>query len=81
MNDTQRAYEQYGDKIVVGVIPDQWDPAVTPEEKQRKEARRFVDKFCQSGKPALINYYGFQALIPVFQEELYRYSRIKLGGQ
>jgi hypothetical protein len=81
MNDTQGAYEKYGDRIIIGVIPDQWDPAVTPEEKQREEARKFVDKFCRPGKPALINYYGSQVLTPAFREELYRYSRIKLGGQ
>ncbi|MDR1909062.1 MAG: hypothetical protein LBQ35_04030 [Spirochaetaceae bacterium] len=81
MNDTQGDYEKYGDKIIIGVIPDQWDPAVTPEEKQREEARKFVDKFCKPGKPATINFYGAQVLTPVFREELYRYSRIKLGGE
>jgi hypothetical protein len=81
MNDTQGDYEKYGDKIIIGVIPDQWDPAVTPEEKQREEARKFVDRFCRPGKPAIINYYGAQVLTPAFREELYRYSRIKLGGE
>lgn len=81
MNDTQGAYEKYGDKIIIGVIPDQWDPASTPEEKQREEARKFVDKFCRPGKPCLINYYGSTVLTPAFREELYRCSRIKLGGK
>jgi hypothetical protein len=81
MNDTQGAWEKYGDRICIGVIPDQFDPAVTPEEDQRAAARKFVDRFCKPGKPALINYYGSSVLTPVFREELYRYSRIKLGGE
>jgi hypothetical protein len=81
MNDTQDDYEKYGDQIVIGVIPDQYDPAVTPEDKQREAARNFVDKFCKPGKPSLINYYGASVITPAFREELYRYSRIKLGGE
>jgi hypothetical protein len=81
MNDTQGDYEKYGDSIIIGVIPDQWDTALTPEEKQREEARIFIDKFCRPGKPSLINFYGAQVLTPAFREELYRYSRVKLGGE
>ncbi|MDR2516474.1 MAG: hypothetical protein LBC88_03720 [Spirochaetaceae bacterium] len=80
MNDTHTAYEKYGDKIVLGVIPEQWDPASTPEDKQKAEARKFVDKFCKPGKPCLVNYYGAAVLTPAFREELYRYSRSKLGA-
>jgi hypothetical protein len=80
MNDTQKDYELYGDKIVIGVIPDQYDPAATPEEDQRAAARKFVDKFCNPGKPCVINAYGSGALTPAFREELYKASRIKFGG-
>jgi hypothetical protein len=80
MNDTQTAYEQYGDKIVLGVIPDQFDPATTSEEEQRAAARKFVDKFCKPGKSCLVNYYGAAVLTPAFREELYKYSRQKLAG-
>jgi hypothetical protein len=82
MNDTQDDYEKYGDKITIGVIPDRFDPAVTPEEKQREEARKFVDRFVKPGKAAMINaWHSGPMLTPVFREELYRYSRIKLSGQ
>jgi hypothetical protein len=81
MNDTQGDYEKYGDKIIIGVIPDPFDPATTSEEDQRAAARKYVDKFCKPGKPSSLNFYGSQVLTPVFQEELYRYSRIKLGGE
>jgi hypothetical protein len=82
MNDTQADYEKYGDKILIGVVPDLWDPKTTPEERQREEARKFVDKFCKPGKPCLVNSFGAaEILTPAFREELYRYSRIKLGGE
>jgi hypothetical protein len=80
MNDTQAAYEKYGDKIVLGVIPDQFDPATTPEGEQRAAARKFVDKFCKPGKTCLVNLYGASVLTPAFREELYKYSRTKLSG-
>ena len=36
MNDTQAIYEQYGDKIVIGVIPEQFDPK--PLRKRIRDA-------------------------------------------
>jgi hypothetical protein len=80
INDTQGDYEKYGDRIIIGVIPDMFDPATTPEEDQRAAARKYVDKFCKPGKPSTINMYGMGVLTPAFREELYRYSRVKLGG-
>jgi hypothetical protein len=81
MNDSQGDYEKYGDKIIIGVTPDLWDPKTTPEEKQRAEARKFIDKFYKPGKPCLINNFNaMEILTPVFCEELYKYSRVKFGG-
>ena len=37
-------YEKYGDQIIIGVIPDQFDPMTTSEEDQRAAAREFVEK-------------------------------------
>jgi hypothetical protein len=79
MNDTQGDYEKYGDKIVLGVNPDPFDPATTSEAEQRALARKFVDKFCKPGKPSYISYYGVGALTNAFREELYKYSRTKLS--
>jgi hypothetical protein len=82
MNDSQGDWEQYGDKISIGVVPDQFDPATTSEEQQRAEARKFVDKFVKPGRSALLNsMYAGPVLTSAFREELYRYSRIKLGGE
>jgi hypothetical protein len=82
MNDSQGDWEKYGDKITIGVIPDYFDPETTSEEQQRAEARRFVDKFVKPGRSALVNSgYAGPIMTPAFREELYRYSRIKLGGE
>jgi hypothetical protein len=82
MNDSQGDWEKYGDKINIGVIPDQYDVATASEEQQRAEARKFVDKFCKPGHSAVLNaMYAGPIITPAFREELYRYSRIKLGGE
>ena len=76
MNDTQKIYELYGDKIVIGVIPDSFDPKTLPEPDQRAAARAYADKFCNPDKPSFLNHYGAQLLTPAFREELYIQSRI-----
>jgi hypothetical protein len=79
MNDTQKDYEKYGDKIIFGVYPDPFDAQQSSEEDLRTAAHKFVDKFVKPGKPALIN--GMWGLPPAFSEELYIASRKKLGGE
>jgi hypothetical protein len=82
MNNSQEDWVKYGDKISIGVIPDPYDPATTSEEQQKAEARKFVDKFCKPGRSAVLNsMYAGPVVTPAFREELYRYSRIKLGGE
>ena len=80
MNDTQKIYELYGDKLIVAVIPDKFDPATTTEEEQRAAAKAYAEKFCNPKKPSLFNFYGGQMLTPAFREELYKQSRIRYGG-
>ena len=77
MNDIHALYEKYGDKIVLGVWPDAFDPEKTSEEEQRAFARKLVDDFSQPGKPAILGVNGIWALTPAFSDELYRYSRKK----
>ncbi len=77
MNDTQAIYEQYGDKIVIGVIPEQFDPETTSEEEQRRLAREFVEKFCDPKKPSVVNLYGTACFTDAYREELYKQSRIR----
>ena len=81
MNDTQMLYEKYADKIMIGVMPDQYDPETASEEEQRAAAAKFVEKFCQPGKAATVNQYGSAVLTPAYREELYRLSRIKFSEE
>ena len=75
MNDTHKIYEMYGDKLLIGVVADQFDPATTSEAEQRAIAKAYADKFCNPEKPSFLNMYGGQALTPAFREELYIRSR------
>ncbi|KPU45850.1 uroporphyrinogen decarboxylase (URO-D) [Oxobacter pfennigii] len=76
MNDTHMIYEKYGDKLVIGVVPDPLPPDAT-EAEQREAAAKFVEKFCKPGKPATIGYSGAAVLTPAYREELYKLSRTK----
>ena len=55
MNDTHKIYELYGDKLLIGVMPDSFDPAASTEEQQREAARKYADKFCNPAKPSYFN--------------------------
>ncbi|MDR0468862.1 MAG: methyltransferase [Peptococcaceae bacterium] len=81
MNDTQGMYEKYGDKIIIAVIPDSFDPEKTPEDEQRRRARDYFDKFCKPGKPSYVGVYGSPMLTQAFSDELYEYSRKKYGNR
>ena len=76
MNDTHKIYELYGDKILIGVIPDVFDPETTPEDEQRAAARAFADKFCNPQKPSYVNAYGMRFLTSAYRAELYSRSRV-----
>ena len=77
MNNIKKLYDEYGDKIILGVWPDPFDPETTTEDEQRRFAREFVDYYCQPGKPAVLSHYGSWAMTPAFSEEMYEYSRKK----
>ena len=79
MNDTHVLYEQYGDKIMLGVVPEQFDPETTTEEEQRALAREFAEKFCNPEKPCVVNLYGTFCFTPAYREELYKQSRIRFS--
>ena len=80
MNDTQGLYEHFGDKIIVSVMPDKFDPSTATEDEMRQAARSFVDRFCKPGKPCTVNFSAGEMLTPAFSEELYEYSRKRYGG-
>ena len=82
MNDTQRLYREYGDKILLGVVYEHpFDPETTSEEDQRAAARDFVEKYTLPGKPAMFSsaYNPMEMLTKAFREELYRASRYRYG--
>ena len=76
MNDMQKIYELYGDKIMLGVSPDEIDINNTTEEEQRAAARDYADKFCNPAKPSFMGYSGARNMSPAYREELYKQSRI-----
>ena len=80
MNDTHWLYDNYGDKIIISVIPDVFDPETTSEDEQRRRAREFFDNYCKPGKPSYVGFYGSAMMTPAFSDELYEYSRKKYAG-
>ena len=81
MNDTHKIYELYGDRLLIAVIPEPFDPEKTTEEEQREAARKLADQFCTPGKPSAFNINGVPYLTPAFSEELYRQSRINYASK
>jgi hypothetical protein len=82
MNDTEKIYSLYGDKIIIATMPEFFDPDTTSDDEQRAKAREYANKFCSKDKPSALSMYsvGTARLKPfitnVFREELYRQSRI-----
>jgi hypothetical protein len=74
MNDTQLEYEQYGDSIIIGVIPDQL-PEGASDEDIRAAAKKYAGKFCNKSKPSTLNPQA-DGLSELFFDEIYRLSRI-----
>ncbi len=76
MNDTQKLYEEYGDKILISVIADKL-PADADEAQQRKAAENYVERFCKAGKPSAVGLYSRETMLPYYREQLYISSRKK----
>ena len=85
MNDSHAIYAAHGDKILIGVSPEEFDPANDSEERQREVARNYSNAFCQPNKPSYFGMYwnnkrnGAEALTSAFREELYMRSRENYG--
>ena len=75
MNNTRELYHRVGDKILLSVHPDKV-PEEASEEEHREAARRYVEEFCVPGKPSVLFWYGLEGMSAVYNEELYRQSRI-----
>ncbi|MDR3310985.1 MAG: methyltransferase [Oscillospiraceae bacterium] len=74
MNDTQEEYRLYGDKILIGVIPDAL-PEDASDADAAAAAKAYADNYCQKNKPSLFNY-NVAGSNPAFRDELYRQSRV-----
>lgn len=74
INDSAKLYELYGDRLIIGIVPEQYNPAM-PEDEQRSIARDIADRFCDPKKPSMINFYSNMMLSRAFREELYTRSR------
>lgn len=82
VNDTDKIYQEFGDKIVIGVAVEEFDPETTSEEEQRAIAREYARKYCNPDKPTIYNGVIFgQQLTPAFREELYVCSRKMYSGE
>ncbi|MCQ2452827.1 MAG: methyltransferase, partial [Oscillospiraceae bacterium] len=75
MNDTDALYREYGDQIVIGVIPAPFDPDNTPAEEQQQLARDYVSQYCRSDRLCATNLNGGRVIGLAFRQELYRLSR------
>ncbi len=75
--DTKALFDNYGDRLMLSVLPEKLNMRDTTEEEQREAARRFVDHYCVPGKSVGFSIYGMEALAPAYVEELYVRSREK----
>lgn len=77
MNDIEQLYKDYGDRILLGTVPD-YDPQNATEAEQRAAARAYAEKYCHSDKPSFLNFYAASAgrVTPAFSLALYEYSRL-----
>ena len=75
MNDSAKLFEEYGDKIMIGVAPE-----LTPdsgEEAQGAAGKLFAEKFAVPGKAVTLGMGNVMPTCDSFYTELYRTSRIK----
>lgn len=85
LNDTHKIYDLYGDKLVIGVAPNQFSsdmtmPAPTSEAEEIAAAESYAERFCNPSKPVFYNMYAGMALSPAYRAALYKASRIRYGG-
>ena len=71
MNDTEKLFQEYGDKIIITV--NIVLPLDLSEEEQREAARKFVETHCVPGKKLKVTY---PTQLAAFEQELYKQSRL-----
>lgn len=76
MNDTLAIFDEFGDKIAIAVMPEEFDAAATSEEEQRELGAAFARRVCVPGKSAFVNLSSAAMLTKAFREGCYQESRI-----
>ncbi|MDD6678532.1 MAG: uroporphyrinogen decarboxylase family protein [Firmicutes bacterium] len=76
INDTQKLFQEYGDKICIFVEPDPVDLEKDSEEVLRQKARDFVKFVAKPGKVCMLSRTFLPNLVGAYGEELYKASRI-----
>ena len=71
MNDTEKLFEEYGDKIIITV--DLKLPLDMTDEQQRDCAKKFVETHCVPGKKLKVT---VDTHLAAFEKELYKQSRL-----
>jgi hypothetical protein len=71
MNDTEKLFQEYGDRIIVTVNVEL--PKDLTEEQQRDAAKRFVETHCIPGKKLKVT---ADSRLVAFETELYKQSRL-----
>ncbi len=71
MNDTEKLFEEYGDKIIITV--DLKLPLDMTDEQQRDCAKKFVETHCIPGKKLKVT---VDTHLAAFEKELYKQSRL-----
>ena len=74
MNDTHKLYEDYGDKLVIGIVADKWDPTAS-EEEQYEAGKKFAEKFCKPGKVGAYSMYTGIPMTDAYARGVYETSR------
>jgi hypothetical protein len=75
MNDTSKLWAEYGDKICIAIVPEEFDPENTSREEQYRRGEEFAARFSVPGKLGAISNYGFNMLTEPFTEGVYVKSR------
>lgn len=75
MNDTRRLWDEFGEKICISVVPEQYDPDTASEAEKRRRGREYAERFSKPGKPAQLGFYAGPTLTSEFSEEVYKESR------
>jgi hypothetical protein len=83
VNDSVALYDEFGDRILIAVMPPEFDPENTSEEEQREFARQYANRVCNPAKPSFSNMFGYvyhPMFTQAFREELYKQSRINYSA-